>query len=64
LAAFERALSVNDKYADAYYGMAEAHRVLNHKPEAIAAYEQYLARAPSGTAERKAVQRAIEELKK
>lgn len=64
LAAFERALSVNDKYADAYYGLAEAHRVLGHKSEAITAYEQYLSRAPGGTPERKAVQRAIEELKK
>ncbi len=56
LASFDRAIRANDKYSMAYYGLAESYRAMGETPKAIDAYEEFLARAPSGldrtTAER------------
>ena len=59
---FERALKENDRYADAYYGKAEAHRALDETEAAIAAYEGYLARAPDGP-EKRAAQLQIDRMR-
>jgi predicted Zn finger-like uncharacterized protein len=48
LAAFDRAIKANARYAMAYYGMAESHRALGDTAKAIAAYEQFIDRAPAG----------------
>ncbi len=61
LAAFDRAIRENSKFADAYYGRGEALRLMGKKTEAVEAYEAYLGRAPSGR-ERKVVQRRLAEL--
>lgn len=64
LAAFQRAIQANDRYADAYYGLAEANRALGKTDAAIRAYEQYLARAPAQSSERRTAEQRLAELKK
>lgn len=59
---FRRAQRVNDRYAEAYYGEAEANRLLGKKDEAIEGYERYLARAPNGE-DRRTAERRLAELR-
>lgn len=63
LAAFERALAVSDRFAEAYYGKGEALRAIGQSEAAIKAYETYLARAPGSAGERKVVERRLKELR-
>jgi predicted Zn finger-like uncharacterized protein len=59
---FMRAVRLNDHYVEAYYGEAEAHRLLGHREQAIESYEKYLSRSPTGS-DRKAAEKALEGLK-
>lgn len=59
---FKKALLVNNRYVEAYYGRAEAHRLLGETEQAIEYYEKYLSRAPSG-ADRRAAERVLDTLK-
>lgn len=63
LSSFKRAIKANDRFVEAHFGEAEAHRMLGETDQAIAAYETYLAKAPSGP-DRKAAERALAQLKK
>lgn len=63
LAAFERAVKANDRYVEAYYGLAESYRALGKKAEAIQAFEQYLARAPAGSRDRRVAEQTLKRLK-
>jgi predicted Zn finger-like uncharacterized protein len=63
LSVFKRAIRMNDHYADAYYGEAEAHRILGQTEQAIEFYEKYLSRSAHGP-DRKAAERALEQLRK
>jgi predicted Zn finger-like uncharacterized protein len=60
---FRRAIRANSRFADAYYGEAEAHRILGQREQAIEYYEKYLERSPNGT-DRKAAERTLEQLRK
>ncbi|MEQ8276106.1 MAG: zinc-ribbon domain-containing protein [Deltaproteobacteria bacterium] len=64
LTSFERAVRVNDRYAEAYYGLAESHRALKNTSEAIKAYTTYLARARPNSPERRAAKLTLERLQK
>jgi tetratricopeptide (TPR) repeat protein len=46
---FRRALAVDPTHGPALFGIAEAYRAQGDAPEALAAYRQYLALAPSGS---------------
>lgn len=63
LAAFERAVKANDHYVEAYYGLAESYRALGKTAEAIKAFEQYLARAPAGSRDRRVAEQTLKRLK-
>jgi predicted Zn finger-like uncharacterized protein len=45
---FRRALAIDPTHGPALFGIAEAYRARGDTPEALAAYRQYLALAPSG----------------
>jgi tetratricopeptide (TPR) repeat protein len=45
---FRRALAIDPTHGPALFGIAEAYRARGDMPEALAAYRQYLALAPSG----------------
>ena len=63
LIAFQRARDADNEHPEAYYGLAETYRYLKEKEKALAAYQEYLERAPPDTPERRAVQRMIAQLK-
>lgn len=46
---FRRALAIDPTHGPALFGIAEAYRARGDTPEALAAYRQYLAMAPSGS---------------
>jgi predicted Zn finger-like uncharacterized protein len=58
---FQRALAVDPTHGPALFGIAEAYRAQGDAPEALAAYRQYLALAPSG-ADAPAARQQIKEL--
>jgi predicted Zn finger-like uncharacterized protein len=62
LASFDRAINANSRYVMAYYGRAESFRALGETDKAIAAFEEYLSRAPSGP-DRATAERTLERLK-
>lgn len=62
LNAFKRALKANDRFTEAYFGQAEAYRMLGDTERATQFYQTYLDKAPTGP-DRKAAERALSQLK-
>jgi predicted Zn finger-like uncharacterized protein len=62
LSAFKRAIKANDRFTEAYFGQAEAYRMLGDNERAASMYQTYLDKAPTGP-DRKAAERALSQLK-